>query len=438
MKVFSVFFRLLSLLLPIALATYLWMESEVLTERSESFLDEVVSDAYSILQADKKSLWDELNSKKAAFDEAFESNEPVSSEDENPLALKFADLRSTEDALLRNSEYRDELDQLSMEFGADAFIWDSSAKRWMPNALVKLKPPTGLRDPFRDESKFPLYDRTDGDGYLTKGISRENRLRTVLGMFYRDRHNKLLEANGLRAKVVLRDRELREFQNLFYEEKGFREVLEDQVSDLTVRLNSAQAGLDKEKVDRKSEFEQAEERIEELNNGLAKLEADKIKRKAEFEMEVDALWTDHKLVIKQKNGEIRMADAAGYKRGIDTYVAKQLGGASAAMQYADALSPYPDKTDPQESIEKKEIAQEGTSSEIARIDNEAGMLVLPVGKESGATKGHVFGVWKDKREAARIRVQSSRDGYMLAHILPSFGDPEYLRRGESVLIIPVR
>ena len=438
MKVFSVFFRLLSLLLPIALATYLWMESEVLTERSESFLDEVVSDAYSILQVDKKSLWDELNSKKAAFDEAFESNEPVSSEDENPLALKFADLRSTEDALLRNSEYRDELDQLSMEFGADAFIWDSSAKRWMPNALVKLKPPTGLRDPFMDESKFPLYDRTDGDGYLTKGISRENRLRTVLGMFYRDRHNKLLEANGLRAKVVLRDRELREFQNLFYEEKGFREVLEDQVSDLTVRLNSAQAGLDKEKVDRKSEFEQAEERIEELNNGLAKLEADKIKRKADFEMEVDALWTDHKLVIKQKNGEIRMADAAGYKRGIDTYVAKQLGGASAAMQYADALSPYPDKTDPQESIEKKEIAQEGTSSEIARIDNEAGMLVLPVGKESGATKGHVFGVWKDKREAARIRVQSSRDGYMLAHILPSFGDPEYLRRGESVLIIPVR
>ena len=438
MKVFSVFFRLLSLLLPIALATYLWMESEVLTERSESFLDEVISDAYSILQADKKSLWDELNSKKAAFDEAFESNEPVSSEDENPLALKFADLRSTEDALLRNSEYRDELDQLSMEFGADAFIWDSSAKRWMPNALVKLKPPTGLRDPFMDESKFPLYDRTDGDGYLTKGISRENRLRTVLGMFYRDRHNKLLEANGLRAKVVLRDRELREFQNLFYEEKGFREVLEDQVSDLTVRLNSAQAGLDQEKVDRKSEFEQAEERIEELNNGLAKLEADKIKRKADFEMEVDALWTDHKLVIKQKNGEIRMADAAGYKRGIDTYVAKQLGGASAAMQYADALSPYPDKTDPQESIEKKEIAQEGTSSEIARIDNEAGMLVLPVGKESGATKGHVFGVWKDKREAARIRVQSSRDGYMLAHILPSFGDPEYLRRGESVLIIPVR
>ena len=438
MKVFSVFFRLLSLLLPIALATYLWMESEVLTERSESFLDEVVSDAYSILQADKKSLWDELNSKKAAFDEAFESNEPVSSEDENPLALKFADLRSTEDALLRNSEYRDELDQLSMEFGADAFIWDSSAKRWMPNALVKLKPPTGLRDPFMDESKFPLYDRTDGDGYLTKGISRENRLRTVLGMFYRDRHNKLLEANGLRAKVVLRDRELREFQNLFYEEKGFREVLEDQVSDLTVRLNSAQAGLDKEKVDRKSEFEQAEERIEELNNGLAKLEADKIKRQADFEMEVDALWTDHKLVIKQKNGEIRMADAAGYKRGIDTYVAKQLGGASAAMQYADALSPYTDKTDPQESIEKKEIAQEGTSSEIARIDNEAGMLVLPVGKESGATKGHVLGVWKDKREAARIRVQSSRDGYMLAHILPSFGDPEYLRRGESVLIIPVR
>ena len=65
------------------------------------------------------------------------------------------------------------------------------------------------------------------------------------------------------------------------------------------------------------------------------------------------------------------------------------------------------------------------------------MLLFPVGKENGLVVGNVFAVWKDKREAARIRVQSSLDGYMLAHILPNYGDPEYLRRGESVFIIPI-
>ena len=50
------------------------------------------------------------------------------------------------------------------------------------------------------------------------------------------------------------------------------------------------------------------------------------------------------------------------------------------------------------------------------------MMLLPLGKERGVTQGTVFTVWKDKREAARIRVQSSRDGFLLAYILPRFGD----------------
>ena len=102
-----------------------------------------------------------------------------------------------------------------------------------------------------DESKFPLYDRTDGDGasrreFLEKPTSPylECFIATVITNY---------GSQWTSCQGGLRDRELREFQNLF-EEKGFREVLEDQVSDLTVRLNSAQAGLDKEKVDRKSEL----------------------------------------------------------------------------------------------------------------------------------------------------------------------------------------
>ena len=45
------------------------------------------------------------------------------------------------------------------------------------------------------------------------------------------------------------------------------------------------------------------------------------------------------------------------------------------------------------------------------------MMLLPLGKERGVAQGTVFTVWKDKREAARIRVQSSRDGFLLVYIL---------------------
>ena len=59
-----------------ALATYLWLEFNTLTQKNESFLDEVTSDAYSILQSDKESLWAEVSAQKSAFNEVFESNEP--------------------------------------------------------------------------------------------------------------------------------------------------------------------------------------------------------------------------------------------------------------------------------------------------------------------------------------------------------------------------
>jgi len=64
------------------------------------------------------------------------------------------------------------------------------------------------------------------------------------------------------------------------------------------------------------------------------------------------------------------------------------------------------------------------------------MLLLPIGKERGVAQGTVFTVWKDKKEAARIRVQSSREGFLLAYILPRFGEPNTLRPGDSVYIVP--
>ena len=84
----------------------------------------------------------------------------------------------------------------------------------------------------------------------------------------------------------------------------------------------------------------------------------------------------------------------------------------------------------------KVITEIGAPSTIARIDSNSGMLLLPIGKERGVAQGTVFTVWKDKKEAARIRVQSSREGFLLAYILPRFGEPNTLRPGDSVYIVP--
>ena len=440
---FAVIFRILSFVLPIALATYLWLEFNTLTQKNESFLDEVTSDAYSILQSDKESLWAEVSAQKSAFNEVFESNEPVGLDDSNPLETIFADLRSAEDAILRDARYRDELDQLALEFGPEAFLWDSSAKRWKPNASLKLEPPLGMGDPFRDESKFPQHDLTQNDGSIIKGVSKENRLRTVLGMYYRDRHNKFLEMTKIRGMVVMRDKELREYQNLFAKEEKSKEIVADQVASLTLQLNALKSDLDVEQKARKSSLDAAEQRIGILTTTLTSLEAGKVKLKKDFDAEVDTLWTDHKWVIKDKNEGIRLADAAGYKRGVDHFIAKRLVGENGVMEYDAGVSPFPYETTELADLEPgvsstEEITEAGTPSEIARIDNQSGMLLFPVGKESGLVVGNVFAVWKDKREAARIRVQSSRGGYMIAHILPNYGDPEYLRRGESVFIIPIK
>ena len=241
----------------------------------------------------------------------------------------------------------------------------------------------------------------------------------------------------------MRDKELREYQNLFAKEEKSKEILADQVANLTIKLDGFKADLDVEQEARKSSLVAAEQRIGDLTTTLASLEADKVKLKKDFDAEVDTLWTDHKWVIKDKNEEIRLADAAGYKRGVDRFIAKRLGGGNASMEYAASVNPVPHETTELADLEPEvssteEITEAGTPSEIARIDNQSGMLLFPVGKESGLVVGNVFAVWKDKREAARIRVQSSLGGYMLAHILPNYGDPEYLRRGESVFIIPIK
>ena len=106
------------------------------------------------------------------------------------------------------------------------------------------------------------------------------------------------------------------------------------------------------------------------------------------------------------------------------------------IQKKDFEPPSMNDLDNLAASQRKKISEMGAPSTISRVDSENGMMLLPIGSERGVGQGSVFTVWKDKREAARIRVQSSRDGFLLAYILPRFGEPEKLRPGDSIYIIP--
>ena len=88
------------------------------------------------------------------------------------------------------------------------------------------------------------------------------------------------------------------------------------------------------------------------------------------------------------------------------------------------------------ATQAKEIGELGVPSTVARIDYKSGMMLIPLGTERGVTQGNVFTLWKDKKKTARIRVQSSRSGFSLAYILPKFGNPQQLRPGDNVHVVP--
>jgi hypothetical protein len=129
------------------------------------------------------------------------------------------------------------------------------------------------------------------------------------------------------------------------------------------------------------------------------------------------------MLAKQQGGEV--ADA-GVSEEVNPFMIKK----------NDSLPPAINDLDMFSVSQKKQISELGAPSTISRVDSESGMMLLPFGVERGVSQGTVFTVWKDKREAARIRVQSSRDGFLLAYILPRFGEPQNLRPGDSIYIIP--
>ena len=445
MNALATIFRLLSLLSVAGLAAFLWVLSETKKKQKEELLDEQVRNGYNILQSEKEAQWKDISAKRSAFNEVFDDNQPVGLNDENPLAEALSNLRTSEDAILRNPDYRDALEAHTKEFGASTFIWDSEIKKWKLNPSVKAESIASLKDPFLDEKLFPKEDVKKEDGSVIPGVSRDNRLRTLLGMFYKDRHEKFSEIGKLRAMIVERDEALRESQNLFDNMKEQKEDWERKSGEFEVKLGQVEADLTVEKAERKSEKEASDQQILVLNNNIAGLEQQKLDNEKKHISEIDSMKEEHGEKIKALGKEITLADQAGYKRGIDEMMAKQTGGDKVSEETALATNPFDTKEEgppmvPDGVVEEitgiSQMNEFGVTSTIARIDSRSGMLMLPIGSDRGMTAGEIFTLWKGTREAARIKVQSTDKGFALAYILPRFGEPNRLRPGDLIQIVP--
>ena len=448
MKALAVIFRLLSLFALVGLAAFIWLQWETEKAQKNAFLDDQVSNGYAILQSTKEAQWKDISVKKSAFRDVFLDNQPVGLNDENPLENALNDLRTSENIIWRGKDYRGEYDKLSMQFGPNTFFWNAENKTWEPNANAKPEGIAELKDPFSDEKKFPKEDVKLDDGSVIPAVPRENRLRTVMGMLYRDRNDKQTEISGLRSQIVERDLGLRESQNLFNDMKTQKEEWEAKSNDFELKLQNTEADLAEEKKLRKDEKEAAEQQIMVLNDNIAGLEQQKIDTGKKHTAEIDSIKEEHGTKVSQLTREIQLADAAGYQRGIDEMLAKERGGTEGLDETAkvdanpfnkkeDGPPQLPSETVKEETTELTDMMSEyGIPSSIARIDSRSGMLMLPIGSDRGMSQGEIFTLWKGKKEAARIKVQSTQKGYSIAYILPRFGEPNRLRSGDLIQVVP--
>jgi hypothetical protein len=445
MKALATVLRILATLSLAGLAGVIWMKWETFTIQTNAFLDEVTDISYVILQAEQDKTWEQIDKKKSEFYEIFDANDPVDQNDENPLAISAESIKSSESVLLKKPEYREGLESSYLEFGANSLTWAKEAKQWEKTSGESLTPPSSFTDPFIDESKFPKETLKLEDGTVIPAVPRPNRLRTVVGMFYKDRDEKFKEISKLREMVVMRDRELREFQNLYAKEKARKEELETEVGELSLKIEGLEADLRIEKEERLAEKEAAETKISNLERNVAELEEQKIEIGKKHEEFVDQLKEEHNVVIAGLQDEIRKAGAEGYKRGVDEMVAKQQGGEVEKSSSEVSVNPFlpsdegPPKLTQAEMMlaaQATEITDVGVPSTVGRVDGKMGMILLPLGSERGVSLGNVYTLWKENKKAARIRIQSVSQGFSLAYLLPQFGNPQNLRPGDSVHVVP--
>ena len=203
----------------------------------------------------------------------------------------------------------------------------------------------------------------------------------------------------------------------FRQNERAKRRLGEKVREFEVKLGQTEADLTAEKAERKAEKEVSDQQIAVLNNNIAGLEQQKLDNEKKHIAEIDALKAEHGEKIKALGREITLADAAGYKRGIDEMMAKQTGGENVDQDSELAKNPFAAEKDGPPSVpdgtveEITEISQMnefGVTSTIARIDSRAGMLMLPIGSDRGLTAGEIFllcGKGKKKQRESRFKVQ---------------------------------
>ena len=453
MNAVAVLLRLFSLFGLVGLALFLWLEHESYIAQDEAFLEEQVENGYEVLQSSKETQWKNVKDKKQAFMDVFDANEPVSSvNDPNPLTEAANELKAAEDAVLKKREYTAKLDAVTREFGQGSFIWNSEAKSWdgadpKKSPILKAEPESigNLKNNFAD---IDLYkeNQTDEKGNFIPGVSHHNRLRTLLGKFYKARKDTLSELYSSRQMTADRDRALRESQRLYDNMKEEKEKWEASSRDFELKFQSSQADLANEKEERQQEKEAFETEVKGLKDLTAQLEKEKQDLDQQRLAEIDELKAQHGTKVNELTREIQIAEKRGYQTGID-YMMKQQTGANVAGDanktdnvfagIGEDLNAPPPPSGPVGAVTTlEEVSKYGLATSIARIDKSSGMLMFPVGSEKGIARGGIWTIYKAQEATARIKVQSSANSYSLAYILPRFGNPSRLRPGDVVQIVP--
>ncbi len=453
MNAVAVLLRLFSLFGLVGLALFLWLEHESYIAQDEAFLEEQVENGYEVLQSSKETQWKNVKDKKQAFMDVFDANEPVSSvNDPNPLTEAANELKAAEDAVLKKREYTAKLDAVTREFGQGSFIWNSEAKSWdvadpKKSPVLKAEPESigNLKNNFAD---IDLYkeNQTDEKGNFIPGVSHHNRLRTLLGKFYKARKDTLSELYSSRQMTADRDRALRESQRLYDNMKEEKEKWEASSRDFELKFQSSQADLANEKEERQQEKEAFETEVKGLKDLTAQLEKEKQDLDQQRLAQIDELKAQHGTKVNELTREIQIAEKRGYQTGID-YMMKQQTGANVAGDanktdnvfagIGEDLNAPPPPSGPVGAVTTlEEVSKYGLATSIARIDKSSGMLMFPVGSEKGIARGGIWTIYKAQEATARIKVQSSANSYSLAYILPRFGNPSRLRPGDVIQIVP--
>ena len=208
MKALAVIFRLLCLFSLAGLATFIWMQWETETPKQTPSLMSRFPTAMRFFNPPRTAQWKDISEKKGKFKGVFLDNQPVGLNDENPLENALNDLKTSENIIWRGKDYRENMTNWPCSLARiPPFLFlECRKKTWEPNAKVKAEGIAELeRSLFPMKRNFPRNVVKKDDGTVIPAVPRENRLRTVMGMLYKDRNDKQTEIARLRSQILERD-----------------------------------------------------------------------------------------------------------------------------------------------------------------------------------------------------------------------------------------